>query len=529
MNSTGLRSAAGCWYSSLVNDDERAQLQATEAFISSYFAAASQVEIDAAEAALRARSSGAVEHGANVCTSRTGEGAWFGGLRAVPRGIRSAELFGESHANRLIRLAHLELALPVPHPGGGGQTRVVPVIGPDLRRPVEADGVHAEPPCDTLYRELAIWAQLAMLAAGSSHIPEIVEGMTFTLARLAAGWPTRTWDAWSDAEPTVEAPRIAPMQHLFTKQQAPIALRLFEDTCVVAFPSAIIVARLRDGKVLRAIDTNDAECLAIPTPSLALVKGDVETAATWDVRAAAMEATRHSLEAVGGDASTYDFSDLPEDASVQATCIFALDLAKGTWIARPEADATPGVWFDESLERSYLFDDRGRSIRLRDLSDYPTIVAFSPDHRFVWVEDKHGSGGVFRARDGALVTMRPSTNDSLGGLPRLTAAGALAAAHEDWHPAKKQEAVALVRTPRGAWMSFGEGVVSADWTPFLVLDGASRVAAFDTHGTRLALSDGKTLRVIDVASPTPRELLRWPLAACTEAVKRVRAARKKRR
>jgi len=52
-----------------VNDDERAQLQATEASISSYFAAASQVDIDAAETALRARSAGAVEHGANVHTS----------------------------------------------------------------------------------------------------------------------------------------------------------------------------------------------------------------------------------------------------------------------------------------------------------------------------------------------------------------------------------------------------------------------------------------------------------------------------
>ncbi|MFS8065340.1 MAG: hypothetical protein ACMG6S_03105 [Byssovorax sp.] len=510
-----------------MNDDDRAQLQTTEDFISSYFAAASQVDIDAAEAALRARSAGAVEHGANVQTSRSGEGAWFGGLRAVPRGIRSAELFGETQANRLIRLAHLELVESVPHPGGGGRTRVVPVIGPDLRRPVAADGVHAEPPCDTLYRELASWAHLATRAAGSSHISEIVEGLTFALARLAAGWPTRTWDAWSDAEPAVEVPRIAPMQDLFTKQQPPIALRLFEDTCAVAFPSAIIVARLRDGKVLRAIDTNDAECLAIPTPSLALVKGDVETGATFDVRAVAMEATRRSLEAVFGDASTYDFSNLPETESVQATCVFALDLANGAWIARPKSDATPGVWFNESLERSYLVGDRGRSIRLRDLSDYPTIVGFSPDHRFVWVEDKHGSGGVFRTRDGALVTMRPGTNANLGGLPRLTAAGALAVAREEWSPSKKQEAAALVRTPRGTWMSFGEGVVSADWTPFLVLDGASRVAAFDTHGTRLALSDGKTLRVIDIASPTPRELLRWPLAACTEAVKRVRAGRKK--
>ena len=123
-------------------------------------------------------------------------------------------------------------------------------------------------------------------------------------------------------------------------------------------------------------------------------------------------------------------SNLPETESVQATCVFALELANGAWIARPKSDATPGVWFDESLERSFLFDDRGRSIRLRDISDYPTIVGFSPDHRFVWVEDKHGSGGVFRTRDGALVTMRPGTNDNLGGLPRLTAAGALAVARE---------------------------------------------------------------------------------------------------
>lgn len=509
-----------------MNEDEHAQRAATQAFIDTYFAATSQAEIDAAEAALRERSVGAVETGANVHTRRTGDAVWLGGLRAEPRGIRSAELFGETHASRMIRVAHLELVEPVPHPGGGGETRVVPVIGPDLRLPVEADGVHAEPPCDTLYRQLARGAWLAKLAAGSAHIPEAVEGMTFALARLAAGWPTRTWDAWSDAEPAVEVPRVAPMQDLFTTRQAPSALRLFEDTCVIAFPSAIIVARLRDGKVVRAIDTNDAECLAIPTPSLALVKGDVETTATFDVRAVAMEATRRSLEAVG-DASTYDSSNLPETESVQATCVFALDLANGAWIARPKSDATPGVWFDESLERSYLCDDRGRSLRLHDVSDYPTLVVFSPDHRFVWVEDKHGSGGVFRTRDGALVTMRPGNDDSLRGLPRLTAAGELAVARDGWSPAKKQDAAALVRTPRGTWMSFGEGVVSVNWTPFLVLDGASHVAAFDKHGTRLALSDGKTLRVIDVASPTPRELLRWPLAACTEAVKRVRTERKK--
>ncbi|MBA3393337.1 MAG: hypothetical protein H0T89_11870 [Deltaproteobacteria bacterium] len=512
-----------------MNDDERAQLEATKNFIGSYFAAASQADINAAEAALRARSSGAVEHGSSVETSRMAEGSWFGGLRAVPGGIRSAELFGETSANRLIRLAHLELVESVPHPGGGGQTRVVPVIGPELRGPIEADDVYAEPSCDALYREIATFAHLAKLAAGSPYLTEAIEGMAFALARLAAGWPSRVWDAWSDPGATVDVPRIPPMQELYSPKQPPIGLRLLDDTCVVAFPSAIIVARLRDGKVLRAIDTHDAECLAIPTPSLALLKGEVETSDTFDVRAAAMEATRRSLEAIGGDASAYDYSKLPESAPVQATCVFALDLENGTWSARPDSDLTPGVWFNESLERSYLVDDRGRSIRLRDVSDYPTITAFSPDHRFVWVEDKHGSGGVYRTRDGALVTKRSGDNDHLEGLPRLTAAGAIARARDGWYPGNKQEASALVRTPRGTWMSFGDGVVSANWKPFLVLDGASRVAAFDTHGTRLAITDGKVLRVIDVASPEPSELVRWPLAKCIEAVKRVRTARAKRK
>ena len=60
---------------------------------------------------------------------------------------------------------------------------------------------------------------------------------------------------------------------------------------------------------------------------------------------------RARLQATETFTSSY-FADLPEAEPVQATCVSALDLAEGAWIARPKSDATPGVGFDESLERA---------------------------------------------------------------------------------------------------------------------------------------------------------------------------------
>src|SRR6187402_1220703 len=84
--------------------------------IRAYFAATSQEAVDAAEVALRARSSGPIQTYFAVTTARRASVAWLGRLRAVPGGLRSYMLFGESDDDHGTRIAHVELALPLTHP-----------------------------------------------------------------------------------------------------------------------------------------------------------------------------------------------------------------------------------------------------------------------------------------------------------------------------------------------------------------------------------------------------------------------------
>lgn len=508
-----------------MDDEQRARHDANRELVRAYFAAATQSEIDAAEAAILTNSCGKIEHDRGVSPARSGEAEWCGTMRAEPGGIRSA-IFGDDHLDRLTRIAHLELAKPVPHPKGG-QTRILPVIGPDQRYPVARDGVLGEPPLDQLYRELASSSRLAELAAGSPIEEYAVSMMTSALARIAAGHETKSWSAWSDAEDVI-VPTTPPLQELHDRKQTVTALRLFDDTCLVAYPSALVLARLRDGKILRAIDTANATFVAAPTDRYALLSAEIPVGPTFDATEIVMQATEDALGRAGipYDPQAYDFSG-HEHAQSMGSYLFALDLANGRWIAPP--DDAPRVRFEEGMEQSHLVDNRGRSIRLRDVADYPVITAFTPDHLLVWVEDKEGSGGVYRTRDGALVTMRNvDVMDDLDGLPRLTRKETLARATEDWC-ADKQEGSAFVRTPRGRMLSFGQGIVAENWRPYLAIDGASTVAAFDLHGRHLATSDGKTVRVIDVAAPEPHTIASWSLAACkaraTEVIKKRASAR----
>ena len=485
-------------------DNEERRL-ATEAVVTSYFEACSQDAIDAAEQAILVHSAGAITNTSSVvvATGDSGEAAWLGDLQRVVGGLLCPVLFGNSWCERK-RLTHLVLDVAVAHPGGVGTTRIVPVIGPAYRMPEQADGVLGQSPCDILYSELAMLAKkLAMLTATPANdspeyiTAEIIAPLASTFTRLAAGWKRqpRAWIAWSENLSVAGAQALAPPLIASGYEDQSMSVRVFDNgTALIVVRSTAIVVNLGDGTIISARDTCGVSLLAAPSPQIAIFRSP------W--------------------------ASYGADGAPVADPIYALDLANGDWVQAP-ADA-PRVRFVELNERALLFDNLDRHIELHAIGDYPTIAEFTPDHRFVWVADKHSSRAVFRVRDGALVTMcAPRSRTCVADSVRLTRKGMLTKTSRDWQPHDNADAAAIVRTPRGRWLSLAEGIVSEGWRSFMVIDGAITAAAFDRLGTTLAIVDGKNLRVIDVGH-APQQRASWPLAPYYSAAKQVRAGRPRR-
>ncbi len=486
----------------MLDGDNEARRLATEALVTNYFAASSQDAIDAAEQAILALTSGAITTTRNItlATGDSGEAAWLGDLQRVVGGLLCPVLFGNSFWERR-RLAHLVLEVAVAHPGGSGTTRIVPVIGPAYRMPEQADGVLGQSPCDILYCELAVLARkLAASTANPVNVSaenvaaEFIASLASTFSRLAAGWnrQPRTWIAWSESELVVCVQSLKPLLLAPGYEDQSPHVRVFDNgTALIVVRATAIVVNLTDGTIVSARDTCGMSFLAAPSPQLAFFND------LWA-------------------------SDGLDGARV-ANPIYALDLANGNWVQAP-ADA-PRVRFVEVSERALLFDDVDRHIELRAIGDYPTISEFTPDHRFFWVADKHSNHGVFRVRDGALVTMcAPRGRTCVSDTVRLTRKGTLAMTSRDWQRPDNADAAAIVRTPRGRWLSFADGIVSEGWRSFMVIDGATTAAAFDRLGSILAIIDAKNLRVIDVGE-APKQRASWPLAPYVAAAKQVRANR----
>jgi hypothetical protein len=261
-------------------------------------------------------------------------------------------------------------------------------------------------------------------------------------------------------------------------------LRIFDDgTGLIAFSRAVVVFRLRDGKVLRTLPTGGARYVCAPTAEHAVL---VAFSPTGGLR--------------------YD--------GIPAQCErpFTMELAKGRWVE--SSDDTASVWFEERMERSLLRGD-GRVLPL-PVDDYPIVEEPSADHRFIWVEDKHGNGGIFRVRDGAFVARIGEPRLDSFDVPQLSRDGTIQATRESFHVAS---GTALARTAQGRWLTLRDGVVCEDGAPLVTLAAPSQVAAFGPDAATLWVTDRKAVRRIELTRTGAVVKSTWDFAPLRLAAK----------
>lgn len=590
-----------------------------------------EAELAAAERDIKKASLGTMENPATVRAAHGLEERWHGQLAAVLGGLCDYAIFGATHDIEQHGLRHIKLKTEVKHPSGA-LTSLVPVIGPLFRAPVLADGTLGQCPADAIYAHLI--ADNALLPRLKHDVlrGQLEDTMADCVARLAAGWRDRDWEAWSAPDEMGDGGTVprGPDPSVVRK---PTALRAHNNgRLVLELDGHIVAVDGWRGHVLAIADAAGGSLLASPEPGLAVVfantlplaaagapaagalqrRSPVATAtagvsaepaaydsaeppgaAQADVRAAFLAAvaaerggapdiapasaaeTRGGGGAVsggGGSLAGHEDPSAPagegadelgdereepgigKGAAIAAAGIaasegavdstsgaqsaglpvavrstpprssrrsrgsrdpvaprvpraFALSLDTMTWVACPRE--RPWVGAAQINDAAWLVDDRGRSLRLPHVVTIPTITAFSPDHRFVWVEDAQARGGIYRTLDGALVTARQRP-EYVAPLRVLQRDGALTTGASEWEVAGNHRAAALVRTPLGDWRAFSEGVVWHNWQPLVLLDGASELAAFSPDAKHLWLIDNAEVRCIELAD-TPAIVARWPL------------------
>jgi hypothetical protein len=183
--------------------------------------------------------------------------------------------------------------------------------------------------------------------------------------------------------------------------------------------------------------------------------------------------------------------------------------------------------------------DDGAAVRLHELADYPTTGALTPDRRFAWVEDKEGSGGVFRTSDGAHVTSFSQFFDGQleDGMPWLEnfwfgIRPYEAPAHEENENVDENEnedvdehedvedplraarqanrVRAAIAVHEGRVLTYRAGMVSRNGVPWFGIGMAVDAAAFDRTGERLAFHTAgepltqASLAVLDLRGDEPQ-------------------------
>jgi hypothetical protein len=159
------------------------------------------------------------------------------------------------------------------------------------------------------------------------------------------------------------------------------------------------------------------------------------------------------------------------------------DLDARRWIDSLPDDL-PCVTLDEGHEESYLVDPRrGLYRRLFEVADYPALEAISPDGRFVWVEDKERSGGVYEVERGVRVLVPEAL--AIGSPPLLERDGRLEedADHERAPSHARTAALALAGGDR--FLLAAHGVVSLDDRVMLRIAEPWPVVAFARAGDAL--------------------------------------------
>jgi len=444
-----------------------------ELALSAYFESKNPSDFQLAQARLREVSVGECQ-----CWSAFGRGnapqtegtetSWITSFEVRPEGLRSIPWFGTDALTRNERIAGITLHQPIPHPTViGAKVEWIPVLPPGLRPPTWADGVLAGPEIDRLYQSICYSNYLLKLGVQPQE-----SAIAHDLRELWRGWPKRDWRSWTSPEeppekvvvPPIDAEMWDPESDWGPKADEVAQLVFLDETTILLqFPQRLVRLDL-------STETNTG---------------------SWPTLGTSL---RRSLSPKEIQVWGYSGADYPEQES-----LFVLHLDAGTWAP------SQGVWFSESLERSFLWDTEGRQTLLVDVGDYPVAYAFTTDGLFVWVEDKEGSGGVFRTRDASKVT-EWRREDLREDLPVLTSKGKVSPMgdiEQYWHslPEERSFGAAIARSGAG-WVYLLEDAVWRDEQPLFALKFRAHAAAF-WGDRRIAVADRETLHIIDFQDGTP--------------------------
>lgn len=484
-----------------------------ESVLRAWYDAADPDALARAEDALLAASAGPLRTGAPIglgpvpvvpaaADPIAAEAEWLAGARIPAGGPRCPTLFGvPGTEDRGTRIAHLEVGFPVPHPVLGATIRRIPVVPPALRPPLVADGVYGTPAADVLYAALARW-----LAIGAAHPVEVLDYLTPVLRALLTAGSTGPWTRWSAPEPWAPAPS-EPKDEL----RLMFSGVLFTGHHLAFDNGQVTIYDLDSARVVERLASRGAELVSIDDGHAVFVARG-PTGGTVRPRESAIEATVQTMERIGlpfdraeAEAS---YAHLPEEDDEEAERFYAISRSDGRWTAVPSH--VPQVRFEEALERSLLCRGDGATALLLEVDDYPTVVAFTVDRRFVWVEDKHGNGGIFRTSDAARVAELPEPDELPAGTPWLDGHAFAPYAppdEEDEDDAPPRESpAALAQAPDGAFLTLRDGIACRDGHPILGVSGHIRWAALRDDGAFLAIVSledfgSHRLRVVSLAEP----------------------------
>ncbi len=416
----------------------------------------------------------------------------FHRLAPFPGGALCERIFGPiGSPERKTRTGHIHVKSGVVHPALSPEVtvHVIPVLPPGDRPLVVEDGDVIAGPVNVAYQRLLRAKYLLDLsdrygAPGDQRADyqRQLQAAFEVLCRAING--DASVDAWEPCEDPSPAPPAEPGMPTLTD------LRLDEEPSrltgvAIAGPKSLLLTFSQRTLHLRRSDGAALGVIDAPSASVAYVDGAGKRAvlAGWRV-------VRE------GDwvAATTDF--------------FALDLQKHALGGPLPNDMVP-AYFNEVMEQSWLVDAAaGRSLRLLEVADYPVFQAFTPDHRYVWAEDKERSGGVYHTKSGALHAMMSDARES-GEAPLLRPDGRLIAA-DDYDPDDLDEELeeqrrrvdraptAIVRLSNGVFRTFHEGVVADDGKALFCVGWVPWYAAFSRKGNELCLADNRELITVSV-------------------------------
>lgn len=375
------------------------------------------------------------------------ERRWLTDARIYEGGPRCTTIFGAlGETSRSERVAHIAIPFELKHPTIDAPMRLVPVPPPAMRPPVLADDVWGAPAIDAHLGWITRWAHVLggveNLAELDAHTFDPINEAIAAVVKGAARWVQHD-------DPPLDAPGSpGPPDH---------------DELRFTLNSIAL----------------DGDRLALDNGHITVLDLANESVSRFDARGA-------QLEALVGPHLLFAHPH-------------ALDTRDRTWTKWP--DDVLRMSFAEGLERSFLFREDGASARLHEIADYPVTNVFTVDRRFLWGEDKEGSGGIFRTRDAAYVASFAQSFDERleTGTPYLDGIWGELRPYEGEEDESDEEvdplesahaagsAVAAIAVRDDVVLTYRDGIVARDGEQWFALALRIDAVAFDRKGERLAV------------------------------------------